>query len=126
MQKKLFNEIGLLLLRVVPSIMMITHGFPKFQNLISGDIKFGDPIGIGAAPSLFLAVVGELLCPILIILGFKTRWAAVPAAITMAVAVFIVHAKDAIADHKETALLYLTFFVVIMLVGPGKYSIDKK
>ena len=45
MQKKLFNEIGLLLLRVVPSVLMITHGYPKFQNLISGDIKFGDPIG---------------------------------------------------------------------------------
>jgi len=125
MQKKLFNEIGLLLLRVVPSVMMITHGYPKFQNLISGDIQFGDPIGIGVVPSLFLAVVGELICPIIIILGFKTRWAAVPAAITMGVAAFIAHGADPFA-RKEMALLYLTFFVVIMLVGPGKYSIDKK
>tara|TARA_R110000868_G_scaffold145181_2_gene365123 strand:+ start:21701 stop:22078 length:378 start_codon:yes stop_codon:yes gene_type:complete len=125
MQKKLFNEIGLLLLRVVPSVLMITHGYPKFQNLISGDIKFGDPIGIGATPSLFLAVVGELVCPILIIIGFKTRWAAVPAAITMAVATFIVHGADAL-QKKELALLYFTCFVVIMLVGPGKYSFDRK
>lgn len=125
MQKKIFNEIGLLLLRVVPSVMMITHGFPKFQNLIGGEIKFGDPIGIGPAPSLFLAVVGELVCPILIIIGFKTRWAALPAAITMAVAAFIAHGADPF-QKKELALLYLTFFVVIMLVGPGKYSIDKK
>lgn len=125
MQKKLFNEIGLLLLRVVPSVLMITHGFPKLQNLISGDIKFGDPIGIGPAPSLFLAVVGELVCPILIILGFKTRWAALPAAITMAVAAFIAHGSDPL-QKKELALLYLTFFVVIMMVGPGKYSVDKK
>tara|TARA_R110000868_G_scaffold107939_1_gene295008 strand:- start:238 stop:615 length:378 start_codon:yes stop_codon:yes gene_type:complete len=125
MQKKLFNEIGLLLLRVVPSVMMITHGFPKFQNLIGGEIKFGDPIGIGSAPSLFLAVVGELVCPILIILGFKTRWAALPSAITMAVAAFIAHGADPF-QKKELALLYLTFFVVIILVGPGKYSIDKK
>ena len=125
MQKKIFNEIGLLLLRVVPSVMMITHGFPKFQNLIGGEIKFGDPIGIGPAPSLFLAVVGELVCPILIIIGFKTRWAALPAAITMAVAAFIAHGADPF-QKKELALLYLTFFVIIMLVGPGKYSIDKK
>ena len=53
MQKKISNDIGLALLRIVPSVLMITHGIPKFQNLISGDIQFGDPIGIGAAPSLF-------------------------------------------------------------------------
>lgn len=125
MQKKLFNEIGLALLRIVPSVMMITHGIPKFQKLLAGNIEFADPIGIGAAPSLFLAIVGELVCPILIILGFKTRWAAVPAAITMGVAAFIAHGSDPLAK-KELALLYLTFFVVIMLVGPGKYSFDKK
>lgn len=125
MQKKLINDIGLALLRIIPSLLLITHGFPKFQNLISGDIKFGDPIGIGPAPSLFLAVIGELVCPILIIIGFKTRWAALPSAITMAVAAFIAHGDDPLAK-KEMALLYLTFFVVIMMVGPGKYSIDKK
>ncbi len=125
MKNKLFNEIGLLVIRVVPSLLMITHGYPKFQNLISGDIKFLDPIGIGASPSLFLAVVGELVCPIIIILGFKTRWAALPTAITMAVAAFIAHENDPL-QKKELALLYLTFFVVIMLVGPGKYSFDRK
>jgi len=125
MQKKISNDIGLALLRIVPSVLLITHGIPKFQNLISGDIQFGDPIGIGAAPSLFLAVIGELVCPILIIIGIKTRWAALPSAITMAVAAFITHGADPLAK-KEMALLYLTFFVVIMLVGPGKYSFDKK
>ncbi|MDP5231158.1 MAG: DoxX family protein [Cellulophaga sp.] len=125
MQKKILSDLGLALLRIVPSVLMITHGIPKFQNLISGDIKFGDPIGIGVAPSLFLAVIGELVCPILIIIGVKTRWAALPAAITMAVAAFIAHGADPLAK-KELALLYLTFFVVIMLLGPGKYSIDKK
>lgn len=125
MQKKLFNDIGLLLLRVVVSAMMLTHGLPKFQNLISGNLEFADPFGIGAAPSLFLAVIGEFLCPILIIFGFKTRWAAIPAAITMAVAAFITHGADSFAK-KEMAILYLLVFVVIILVGPGTYSVDRK
>ncbi|QWX85095.1 DoxX family protein [Cellulophaga sp. HaHaR_3_176] len=125
MQKKLFNDIGLLLLRVVVSAMMLTHGLPKFQNLISGNLEFADPFGIGAAPSLFLAVIGEFLCPILIIFGFKTRWAAIPAAITMAVAAFITHGADSFAK-KEMAILYLLVFVVIILVGPSTYSIDRK
>lgn len=126
MKNALLKDIGLALLRIGASAMLLTHGFPKFQKLIGGgEIEFGDPIGIGPVPSLFLAVLGEFICPLLIILGFKTRWAAIPPAITMAVAGFIVHSSDPFGK-KEKALLFLLVFVVIVLLGPGKYSIDKK
>jgi putative oxidoreductase len=104
---------------------MLTHGLPKFQNLISGNFEFGDPIGIGAAPSLFLAVIGEFICPILVIIGFKTRWATVPTIITMLVAVLIVHGADPF-NVKEKAVLFLIAFVSVLILGPGKYSLDKK
>ncbi|GAB5473733.1 MAG: DoxX family protein [Maribacter sp.] len=125
MTTSLTKDIGLALLRILPSAMLLTHGLPKFQKLISGNFEFGDPIGIGPAPSLFLAVIGEFICPILLIVGFKTRWVAIPPAITMAVAAFIVHASDPFGT-KEKAFLFLAFFVVIILVGPGKFSVDKK
>lgn len=125
MTTSLSKDIGLALLRILPSVMLLTHGLPKFQKLIGGNFEFGDPIGIGAAPSLFLAVIGEFICPILLIVGFKTRWAAIPPAITMAVAAFIVHASDPFGT-KEKAFLFLAFFIVIILVGPGKFSVDKK
>ena len=125
MKNNLQTQIGLAFLRIVPSVMLLTHGLPKFQKLIGGDFEFGDPIGIGATPSLFLAVIGEFICPILVIIGFKTRWMAVPPAITMAVAGFIVHSADPFAT-KEKAFLFLAFFIAIMLFGPGKFSIDKK
>jgi len=104
---------------------MLFHGLPKFQKLIAGNFEFGNPLGIGAAPSLFLAVIGEFVCPILIIIGFKTRWAAIPAAITMFVATVIVHGEDPFGT-KEKALFYLVAFITIALLGPGKFSIDKK
>ncbi len=125
MNNSILRDIGLALLRILPSIMMLTHGYPKFQKLISGNFEFGDPLGIGTTPSLFLAVIGEFFVPILLIIGFKTRLVAIPAAITMFVAAFIVHGEDPF-ETKEKALLYLVFFVVIILLGPGKYSIDKK
>ena len=59
MKNNLQTNIGLALLRIAPSIMLLTHGIPKFQKLISGNFEFGDPIGIGTTPSLFLAVIGE-------------------------------------------------------------------
>lgn len=125
MKNNLQTNIGLALLRIAPSIMLLTHGIPKFQKLISGNFEFGDPIGIGTTPSLFLAVIGEFVCPILIIIGFKTRWMAIPPAITMLVAGFIVHAADPFGT-KEKTFLFITFFIAIIILGPGKFSIDKK
>ncbi|MDE3740581.1 DoxX family protein [Maribacter polysaccharolyticus] len=125
MKNNLQTQIGLALLRILPSAMMLNHGLPKFQKLIGGNFEFGDPLGIGAAPSLFLTVIAEFICPILIIIGFKTRWMAVPVAFTMFVAAFIVHGADPFGT-KEKAVLYLVFFVTIILLGPGKFSIDKK
>jgi putative oxidoreductase len=125
MQNNVVRNVGLAILRIAPSAMLLTHGIPKFQKIINGNLEFGDPLGIGAAPSLFLAVIGEFICPILIIIGFKTRWMAVPPAITMAVAGFIHHAPDDFGT-KEKALLYLIYFIVIILLGPGKYSVGRK
>jgi putative oxidoreductase len=125
MKNSLQNNIALALLRIGASGLMLTHGIPKFQKLISGNLEFGDPLGIGSTPSLFLAIIGEFVCPLLVIIGFKTRWSAMPTVITMAVAAFIVHGADPFKD-KEKALLFLILFITIILLGPGKYSIDKK
>lgn len=125
MTKKLKSDIGLAVLRILPSAFLLSHGIPKLQKLLNGDFEFADPIGIGATPSLFLAVIGEVICPVLVIIGYKTRWATLPILIVMVVAAFIVHASDPFG-RKELALLYLVCFAVIMLLGPGRYSIDKK
>tara|TARA_R110002167_G_scaffold237673_4_gene442856 strand:- start:5914 stop:6294 length:381 start_codon:yes stop_codon:yes gene_type:complete len=126
MKNSLRIEIGLAILRISSSVLLLTHGIPKFQKLIGGgEIEFSDPIGIGPVPSLFLAVIGEVLCPILIIIGFKARFAAIPTAIMMAIVAFSVHASDPIGV-KEKSLLFLTCFVAIIFLGPGKFSIDRQ
>ncbi|HAW51005.1 MAG TPA: DoxX family protein [Flavobacteriales bacterium] len=119
------RNIGLLLLRLGISLQMITHGWGKFLNLLHGNLSFADPIGIGESASLMLTVFAEFICSVLIAIGFKTRWAAIPPAITMLVAAFIVHFSDP-WGKKELAVIYFTGFVSIALLGPGKYSLDKK
>lgn len=124
MNNSLLKDIGLALLRIGASALMMTHGYGKLQMLING-AEFANPIGIGATPSLFLTMLGEFICPLFIVFGFKTRLAVIPTIITMAVAAFIVHGADPL-QKKEMALLYLIVFAVIALVGPGKFSVDKK
>jgi putative oxidoreductase len=104
---------------------MLTHGIPKISRLFESPVKFANPFGFGETPTLILTIIGEVIAPIFIIIGYKTKLAAIPSAITMAVAAFVVHAKDDLGT-KEHALLFLIAFVAIFLAGAGKYSIDKK
>lgn len=122
---KNLTDLALAFLRISMSAMMLTHGIPKIERLFSSPIEFGDPIGVGPTLSLILALIGEVVAPIFIILGYKTKLAAIPAAITMFVAAFVVHLQDDFGT-KEKALLYLIGFVVVFLAGPGKYAIDTK
>ena len=125
MMTKNFNDLALLLLRLGFGGLMLTHGIPKLSKLGDSPIEFPDPIGVGATASLILTLIGEVVAPALIVIGYKTKLAAIPAAITMLVAAFVVHFSDPLGT-KEKALLYLIGFVVIFLAEPGKYSIDKK
>lgn len=130
--KKLFNtnfnneavHFMLLLLRVCIAAFMMVHGYQKLGWLTAGgEIQFGDPIGLGAAASLYLAVFAEFFCSIFLLFGFATRLAIIPLIITMLVAVFIVHAADGF-DKKEMGLHYLVVYFFLLVSGPGKYSVD--
>lgn len=124
MKDKMLTDTGILILRVGISGFMLPHGIAKLSKLLAGgEITFADPIGLGATASLLLAVFSEFLCSLLLILGYKTRLAAIPLIITMAVAAFIVHSGDP-WNKMEFALIYMLVYIVIAIIGPGKYSLD--
>ncbi len=122
----IMNNVSLLILRIIfAGSMLYGHGISKLTKLIEGNVSFSNPIGIGEVPTLILAVFSEFVAPIFIIIGYKTKLFSFFPAATMFVAVFVVHFGDSFKSF-EKALLFLTGFVIIMLVGPGKYSIDRK
>lgn len=104
--------------------MMLTHGYPKLQQLLAGgEIQFADPFGLGQAATLIVAVLAEFVCSILLLLGLATRLATIPLIITMGTAVFIIHAADEFGK-KEMGLHYLLVYIFLLIAGAGKYSID--
>lgn len=121
---KNYNNLALLILRLGAGGLMLTHGIPKISKLFESPVKFADPIGIGETPSLILTLLGEVVAPVLVIIGYKTKIASIPVIITMLVAAFVVHLNDP-TGTKEKALLYLMCYLVLFLTGPGKYAIDK-
>lgn len=116
---------GVLILRVGISILMLTHGFSKFNKVLNGDFTFGDPLGVGESTSLLLTVGAEFFCSMLLILGLASRLVLIPLIFTMSVVIFMVKAGEPVKE-KELALLFLIPYVTLFFTGPGKYSLDKK
>lgn len=118
-------DLGILIIRVAIGAFMLTHGYPKLMRLFSGEeIRFADPFSLGPVPSLALAVFAEFFCSIFIAIGLGTRLASIPLIITMAVAAFVAHAGDPFGQ-KETALLYLLFYILLLITGSRRYSVDR-
>lgn len=120
------EDAGLLVLRIWLGLGMLTlHGTGKLLKLESGNLAFPDPLGLGPAVSLFLAVFAEVLCASFLALGLLTRAAALPLIVTMSVAFFAVHGGALKGEgNGELAFVYLAGFVALFFTGPGRYSLD--
>ncbi|MDL2251835.1 DoxX family protein [Odoribacter sp. OttesenSCG-928-J03] len=118
------SDIVLLLVRLFIGILMLLHGFPKLMNFSTVSMTFPDPFGLGSPFALFLALGAEVGCSLLLIMGGLTRLASFVLVINMLVAAFYAHAGDPF-QAKELAILYLAFYLLIFLMGAGRYSLDQ-
>ena len=119
-----FISVILLIVRVVFGVMLMNHGIDKWANYQELSAVFPDPLGIGSPLSLGLAIFGELACSMAFIIGFLYRLAMIPMIFTMCVAFFIVHAYFPFSVN-ELAFIYLVVFVLMYIVGPGKFAVDR-
>lgn len=118
-----FNLAVLLVRLTFGLLICIDHGFPKLTHFSNQQYIFFDPFHIGHRWSLVLVIFAEVFCALLLVLGLFTRIAALVLVISSAVAVVLFHKGQPLAQH-EPALLYLAAFFFILLVGPGKISVD--
>ena len=134
--KKLFStrtsenalSLSLLLIRLAAGLLMlINHGLDKLMHFGQKSSGFADPFGVGSTLSLSMVVFAEFFCAAFIVLGLFTRLAAIPLVIAMGVAFFITHSMNFGAGKGggELALLFLVSYLVILIAGPGKVSLDR-
>lgn len=122
------DNIAKLILRVMVGGMMLFHGIHKALNGI-GFIK-GMLSSQGLPEMLAYGVyVGEILAPIFLIIGWKSRvWAAI-IAFNMITVLYLAHGGDLLslgahgAWAVELPMFYLLSAVAILLMGSGKYAV---
>jgi putative oxidoreductase len=106
---------------VVAGLMFAVHGAQKLSGFLGGkQQEVGSLFWVGG--------VIELVGGLLIAIGLFTSWAAFLASGEMAVAYFMVHAKDGfwpILNKGELAVLYCFVFLYIACRGGGRYSIGR-
>ena len=116
--------LGLLLLRIgTGALLLYAHGWGKLLHWSERHAGFADPIGLGPSVSFALVILAEVICSTLLVLGFVTRFAAVPIVIFTLVATFVQHLHDPFSK-KELALLYLVPSLTLLFTGPGRFSLD--
>lgn len=120
-----WEEVTLLLLRVVTGFLFAQHGAQKLLGWFGGMGPEGGtaPVGSQAWVGGWLELVGGAM----IALGLFTRVTAFVLSGMMAVAYFQVHAPGGfwpILNHGELAALYCFVFLYLSSRGGGRWSLD--
>ncbi|MCK9454674.1 MAG: DoxX family protein [Sulfurimonas sp.] len=125
------NDVAKLILRLTVGIMMLFHGLDKIINGIGGVKHLTTSAGLPE----FLAYgvyVGEIVVPILILIGAYARAASLVLAFNMLFAIFLAYGNSLFALGKhgaplfELPFLYLMMSILIFMLGSGKYALNSK
>mgnify|MGYP001818826490 FL=1 len=124
------EHLAKLVLRLSVGGLMVLHGIHKLTHGVAGIERMLASRGL---PELLAYGVyaGELIAPLFILAGFKTRIAAAVFAFNMIVAVALAHADDVLTLGKhgqwgiELQALYLLGAIAVMLLGAGRYSVSR-
>lgn len=127
-QLKKADFLPLLLIRLTLAYGFYTPARMKWNDINAIGEWFGT-IGIPAPYfNAYLAAGTEALGVVLLILGLGTRLISIPLMITMVVAIITVHFAngfEAGENGYEIPLYYLLMLLTLLILGPGKASLDE-
>lgn len=112
----------ILVLRVVFGVLFFIHGLDKMLNFNTLVNDYPSVLGFGSYMTLMVSIFCEFCCSLFLMAGLLQRLLTVPMIVAMGVAFFDIH--DAMMPEGELALIYFIVFIVLFLVGPGRYSVD--
>jgi putative oxidoreductase len=121
-------DAALLILRLMLGILLLLHGIGKLPPPPTG---IADMLAKANLPSVLAygVYLGEIVAPILLIVGIWTRLAAIIVAVNMIFAVLLVHAGELFSLGQqggyalELQAMFLFVAVALALTGAGRFSV---
>lgn len=128
------NDLLSLVGRVLLALMFLVGGVDKIMGL-EGTIKYAQTNGVPMANiAIYIAIVIEIGMGLLLVAGFKTRWAAMVLIVFIVATEFFFHQYwnmegaprnfNRIVFYKNLAVL--GGMLMLIVAGPGRYSIDAR
>ena len=125
------DDAGKLLLRITVGVLILLHGIAKITKGVEGIEGMLTAHGLPAFIA-YGAYIGEVLAPMLLIIGFYSRIAALVIAFNMVVAIALAHANELFQLGKqggwalELQGMFLFTALAIALIGPGRLGINRR
>jgi putative oxidoreductase len=125
------SDLGRLLLRITLGVCILFHGIAKIQGGVDGIAQGLTALGLPG----FIAYgvyLGEIVGPLLLIVGWFSRLGAGLIAINMVFAIAIAHRADVfkISEHGGWAIelqaIYLMAAIALVLMGAGRFAINER
>lgn len=121
-------DIGKLILRLSLGLMMLLHGINKLLYGVSGIAGMLTSHGL---PGWFAGgvFIGEIIAPLMVLVGYQTRIGAGLMVINMLFAIFLAHSHQifTLTSHGgwgiELQAFYLFTALALVFLGSGKYAL---
>lgn len=125
------DDLGKLVLRLALGILLLFHGMAKLSHGVSG---IENMVASHGLPAFFAwgVYIGEVLAPVLLIIGIYTRAAGLLVVVNMVVAITLAHSAHIFELGQsggwrlELQGLYLFGGLTIALLGAGSYALGCK
>jgi putative oxidoreductase len=125
------EDFGKLVLRLTLGILILLHGVSK----IKGGVGFLTPMlqGVGLPPWFAYGVyIGEIVAPIMVIIGLFTRTGAFIIFVNMLFAIILVHRPEILTLGKqggwalELQGMFLFTALALVFMNPGRYAMTRR
>ena len=122
-------DAGRLILRFCVGGLMLFHGLAKIMH--PGSLDFiGGMLGANGLPAMLAygVYIGEVLAPLMVIVGYQARVGGVLIVINMVLAIFLAHSGDffSLTEHGgwavELQMFYLLSALAVVFLGSGKLA----
>lgn len=131
MNQAAMQDVGRLLLRLAVGVLILLHGLSKLRTGLDGIEGLLEARGLPGALA-YLVLVGEIVAPLMLIIGLHARIGGVIVAINMLVAIFLVHMGELGRLNGsggwaiELQVMFLVGAVAVALLGPGRFSANQR